>query len=441
MMAAPFGMRLTSMHIQRAIAAFATAVAAGSVAAEDGPETASLVESVPSSLQYHYEKGAKDSSDADSQQQLYANSRRWEAGVALRVCLFKGNPVVAELIQKTAQEWNEYSSVKFEFAPKDASQNFFDCLNPRKTGQAQVRVAFDGEGFFSMVGRSSEALAADDKMPTMQLNDLNKIYSPERFQIGSVFQNAKPRDIAAIRHEFGHALGLLHELQNPKLNCVKSIKWTGEPNVFSILKSTAHWNEEMVLRNIGYIAEYEPDYAMGAPDPRSIMMYSLPRDVFLTDVDPHCIAGLNSEISDGDKRLIAKLYPSDQLVRSGDSEEDVKEVKVRRLPPAADLNVKADYSDRVLSDLESSDVGRRRDARARLSPLLREEYSINESSALVRRIPAGSYRYQLGIAVALSVGTPLRIADDARQVLQRRASSAEDPTLRQALLRAVENTR
>ena len=72
-------------------------------------------------------------------------------------------------------------------------------------------------------------------------------------------------------HEFGHAIGLAHEHQNP----AGGIQWNEVVVIREAAKSPNFWDEATTRRNI--LRKYRADQINGtAFDPDSIMLYFFP---------------------------------------------------------------------------------------------------------------------------------------------------------------------
>jgi hypothetical protein len=104
----------------------------------------------------------------------------------------------------------------------------------------------------------------------------------------------------SILHEFGHALGMVHEHKSP----AGGIPWN-EPKVYEYYWDQYKWDFSKVYNNV--LLRYNQDQK-NAPefDPDSIMMYEFPG--YLTD-NGLTIGGRHCTLSEKDKSFIAKLYP------------------------------------------------------------------------------------------------------------------------------------
>jgi hypothetical protein len=116
--------------------------------------------------------------------------------------------------------------------------------------------------------------------------------------------------------EFGHAIGLAHEHQNP----AGGIQWNEEVVIGECAKSPNFWDEETTPHNV--LREYSVDQINGtAFDPESMMLYFFPASWTLNGIGTED----NEVLSRLDKEFIAgaKMYPL-----TGGTTANAKELKV-----------------------------------------------------------------------------------------------------------------
>jgi hypothetical protein len=200
--------------------------------------------------------------------------RLWEAGRTIRVRYLGGEAWQQELVTTTAAEWSEYANIKFDFGSADPD--------------AEIRVAFvAGAGSKSRIGTDCQ-IGPHDK-PTMNLGWIDRDkYGPEELH-------------GVILHEFGHALGCIHEHQSPAAH----IPWDKEVVYTYYAAPPNNWTREEVDHNI--FATYDRSMIRFSEfDPLSIMEYPIPEQHTIGDyhVDP------NNGLSAEDKAFIAAAYTS-----------------------------------------------------------------------------------------------------------------------------------
>jgi len=103
-----------------------------------------------------------------------------------------------------------------------------------------------------------------------------------------------------VLHEFGHAIGLIHEHQNPQ----HTINWNKPAVIHDLSGPPNSWDEATIDTNM--FKFYQPGEVDATDvDPVSIMMYPIPKS-WTTD---GFSAGLNGELSDMDKSKVRSHYP------------------------------------------------------------------------------------------------------------------------------------
>lgn len=114
-------------------------------------------------------------------------------------------------------------------------------------------------------------------------------------------------DVATVIHEFCHALGMIHEHQNPQ---GKGIDWNTQ-RVFQWANSTQGWDMYTTCANI--IKKYQLDTINGSQyDSKSIMLYSFPGELTNNNVG----TTRNIKLSDLDKEWLSRMYPPDGKPRT-----------------------------------------------------------------------------------------------------------------------------
>lgn len=198
------------------------------------------------------------------------NETRWQSEDAIRVRFLDGDPAVQEKVKRVALTWIEHANLRLYFG-----------TDP----QADLRISFSQRGSWSHLGRECHRIPWDH--PTMNYGWL----TPDT-----------PDDEVSrvVLHEFGHALGCIHEHQNP----AGGIKWN-KPAIYAYYAGPPNfWTPEQVDRNI--FETYAQDLtSFSELDPRSIMMYPIPKEFTLDGFE----VGLKTALSDTDKAFIKTMYP------------------------------------------------------------------------------------------------------------------------------------
>lgn len=204
------------------------------------------------------------------------------------VC-FKGiSTDLRRRIEGAARGWEfPKSSLRFDFG---AEYKLRDCV---KGVPSDIRISSNGPGTWSLIGREADLTRTSDAQ-TMNFSSSTS---------WSTMDMAKFRRI--VQHEFGHAIGLYHEHQNPNASCVNQLRW-------DLIKATfSNLSEEYLRAN--FTAQISPAVKPYATtfDDKSIMMYDLPANVLKDGASSSCFRVVNMEISRDDRAMIEQKYAID----------------------------------------------------------------------------------------------------------------------------------
>lgn len=198
---------------------------------------------------------------------------RWENGEVIRVRFIGGDPVLRARVRRVAEQWTgpAMANLVFDFV---------------ETGPAEIRVAFvPGDGSWSYLGTVCREIPASE--PTMNFGWLTAASSDE--EISEV-----------VLHEFGHALGLIHEHQNP----LHAIDWNKEAVTAALSGPPNNWDPGTIQNNM--FDRHDVSELSATPvDGLSIMMYPIPASW----TNDGFSAGFNTALSETDIGFIRTSYP------------------------------------------------------------------------------------------------------------------------------------
>ncbi|WP_298315087.1 carbohydrate-binding protein [uncultured Aquimarina sp.] len=201
-------------------------------------------------------------------------AKEWETGQTIRVKFLNGNSFVQSKVRQYAVEWEDYANIKFEWVSSNSSANI-------KIGFREGQFANDG-GSWSYLGTDS-----NNQAHSMHFGWFNNNTSDTEFRRTTI-------------HEFGHALGLIHEHQNP----VAGINWDKEAVYAYYAGPPNNWSRAQVDNNL--FRRYEANISNYSEyDPKSIMHYPIPAEHTTDGV----AVGSNTQLSATDKSFIATIYP------------------------------------------------------------------------------------------------------------------------------------
>lgn len=192
-------------------------------------------------------------------------NKPWMNGSTLHVRFMDGTTREKAIAQEQARWWMEVANIRFVF---DNARN------------AEIRIKFDeNDGAWSYIGTDCRQIPVN--RPTMNLGFL---------------------DGGTAAHEFGHAIGLAHEHQNPE----GGIVWNEEVVIRELAKPPNCWDEATTRHNV--LNKYSADQILGTEfDPDSIMLYFFPASWTRNGIGTK----QNDVLSRIDKEFVAgaEMYP------------------------------------------------------------------------------------------------------------------------------------
>jgi len=198
---------------------------------------------------------------------------QWNSGQTITVSFLDGDPSVQKRVQDAAFGWTAVglANLAFDFR--------------KDTNDTMVRISFQYNGSWSVIGTTCRQVT-DTSQPTMNFGWLNASSDNEEVQ-------------RVVLHEFGHAIGLIHEHQNP----AQGIQWNRQQVIGDLSGPPNNWSLDTIEHNM-----FEP-YAAAETnftntDPDSIMMYPIPANW----TQDGFTVGLNSKLSTTDKSFIHTQY-------------------------------------------------------------------------------------------------------------------------------------
>jgi serralysin len=199
---------------------------------------------------------------------------RWNSGDIITVSFLDGDPGVQDKVAEAARGWTvpQLANLSLDFR--------------KNTNDTLVRISFRNPGSWSVIGTTCRQMT-DKTQPTMNFGWLTPDSADDEIQ-------------RVVLHEFGHALGLIHEHQNP----AGGIKWNRDAVIRDLSGPPNNWSLDVIEHNM-----FEP-YAANETnftkvDGASIMMYPIPSN-WTTD---GFSVGTNTQLSATDKQFIHQQYP------------------------------------------------------------------------------------------------------------------------------------
>lgn len=245
-------------------------------------------------------KGLNGMDSSDQAKGVYSRLVQWPPSFAkIRVCFMGGNAATNAKVAEIASKWSDDAGMGLKL-------DFGKAGSPRACDPAgresQVRLSYAQPGYWSQLGQNSVVYTKQEE-PSLNLEAFDTV-DP------SILEQPEPTGI--ILHEFGHALGFLHEHQSPVANCVNEFNWDYIVKYLSAPPNS--WDEETIKFNMAPFSG--EDLMMTQFDAQSVMLYSFPKEYYVNGEKSSCfIPFANTAISSTDRTTINYMYPSDPASR------------------------------------------------------------------------------------------------------------------------------
>lgn len=249
---------------------------------------------------------------------------RWRPGQTVRVAFLGGDAGLHEKVASVASEISWYCNLQLDFGWSFESSSFRTWSEEEREYAAEIRVGFDLDGYYSLVG--TDAITPDIGDPQEQVGGRPHQRS---MNLGG-FDEELPLDWRrTVLHEFLHAVAFHHEHSNSYGPCQDEFRWEDDPGyvptrdehqqfttdsegrrpgIYTFLGGPPNdWSKATIDHNLRAVRGQ--GIASSRFDPASVMLYRFDDLFYKTPDGPCAPVGDGDQLSAGDIAGLRYLYP------------------------------------------------------------------------------------------------------------------------------------
>jgi hypothetical protein len=262
--------------------------------------------------------------DAAGLEFIVSDVRRWTPGQKVRVAFLGGDTALHQDIADATKEITDACNIRLDFGRDPKTGKFRSWSTQDTKYAAEIRVRFDQQGYFSLVGTDS----VDPNIGPPQ-SAVGGRAGQCSLNLGGFAVTRPQRWRGTVRHEFLHALAFLHSHQNMRGPCELAFRWEDDtgyvptknaqggfipdaagrrPGIYTYLAGFPNfWSKAKVDHNLR--TKEDPTAVAGPFDRASVMLYRFP-PLFYKNPQTECApVGEGLSLSEGDRRGLRLLYP------------------------------------------------------------------------------------------------------------------------------------
>ena len=222
---------------------------------------------------------------------MVADLQRWRPGETVKVAFLGGSSDLYRDIAEATQAITDVCNLMLDFGFDQETATYRIWSESDEEYQADIRVSFDKDGYWSLVGTDSV-----DPMIGSPWDDVGGRPHQRSLNLGGFTFFRPPNWQGVVRHEFLHALAFHHEHQNMRGPCSEAFRWEDDfgylptkdadgryvvdaqgrrPGIYTYLAGYPNfWSKAKVDFNLR--TQEDPSLVTGPFDSDSVMLYRFP---------------------------------------------------------------------------------------------------------------------------------------------------------------------
>lgn len=258
---------------------------------------------------------------------IVADLQAWPVGSTVRVAFLDGDSALHADIASATEQISAAMNLSLDFGFNEEAGTYRRWTLSDSRLQAEIRVSFDFDGYWSLIGTDSTDGTIDPSG-----GPIGGLPNQRSLNLGG-YATSKPQGWeGTVRHEFMHALAFKHEHQNFRGPCEADFRWENDPGyvpttdargrfvpdaegrrpgIYTYLAGEPNrWSRRKVDHNLRTVND--PNLVMGGFDPASVMLYRFAAFFYKTSPSECAPTGPGTDLSEDDKRGLRLLYPEAQ---------------------------------------------------------------------------------------------------------------------------------